>query len=54
MSNIRYKNNILFIENVSVKRLASQYKSPFYLYSKTTILSKIIDHFSIILEKLIL
>ena len=37
MSNIRYKNNILFIENVSVKRLASQYKSPFYLYSNNNI-----------------
>ena len=37
MSNIRYKNNSLFVEKVSVKRLTSKYKSPFYLYSNSKI-----------------
>ncbi len=34
MSYTRYKNNNLFIESVSVKKLASKFKSPFYLYSE--------------------
>ncbi len=37
MSNIRYKNNNLFVEKISVKRLVSKYKSPFYLYSNSNI-----------------
>ena len=37
MSIIRYKNNSLFVEKVSVKRLTSKYKSPFYLYSNSKI-----------------
>ena len=34
MSYIRYKNNNLFMEKVSVRRLASKFNSPFYLYSE--------------------
>ena len=34
MSYIRYKNNNLFVENVSVKSLASKLNTPFYLYSE--------------------
>ena len=34
MSYIRYKNNHLFIESVSVRKLASKFASPFYLYSE--------------------
>ena len=34
---VRYKNNSLFVEKVSVKRLASKYGSPFYLYSNSDI-----------------
>jgi len=37
MSYIRYKNNNLFVENVSVRRLASKFNSPFYLYSEGSI-----------------
>ena len=37
MSNIRYKKNNLFVENVSVKKLASQIVTPFYLYSEGNI-----------------
>ena len=37
MSYIKYKKNNLFVENMSVKRLISKYKSPFYLYSKANI-----------------
>ncbi len=37
MSSIRYKNNNLFVENVSVKKIISKYKSPFYLYSNNKI-----------------
>ncbi len=38
MSFIRYKNNNLFVENVSVKRLASKFNTPFYLYSESCII----------------
>ena len=38
MSYIRYKNNNLFVENVSVKKLASKFSTPFYLYSKGSII----------------
>ena len=38
MSSIKYKNNSLFVENTSVKRLVSKYKSPFYLYSNSNII----------------
>ena len=34
MSFIRYKNNNLFMEKVSIRRLASKFNSPFYLYSE--------------------
>ena len=37
MSNIKYRNNNLFVENTSVKKIASKYNSPFYLYSKKNI-----------------
>ena len=37
MSNIRYKKNNLFVENISVKKLASQTVTPFYLYSEGNI-----------------
>ena len=37
MSYIRYKNNNLFVENVSVRRLASKLGTPFYLYSEGNI-----------------
>ena len=37
MSYIRYKNNNLFVENVSVNQLASKLKTPFYLYSEGNI-----------------
>ena len=38
MSYIRYKNNNLFVENVSVKKLASKFSTPFYLYSEGSII----------------
>ena len=38
MSNIRYKKNNLFVENVSVKKLASKIVTPFYLYSEGNII----------------
>ena len=39
MSYIRYKNNYLFLENVSVRRLASKFNTPFYLYSEGAIVN---------------
>ena len=38
MSYIRYKNNNLFVENVSVRRLAFKFDTPFYLYSEGNII----------------
>ena len=38
MSYIRYKNNNLFMENVSVRGLASKFNTPFYLYSENNII----------------
>ena len=38
MSYIRYKNNNLFVEGVSVKRLTSKFSTPFYLYSENGII----------------
>ena len=38
MSYIRYKNNNLFVESVSVKSLASKLSTPFYLYSEANII----------------
>ena len=38
MSYIRYKNNNLFMESVSVRRLASKLSTPFYLYSEGSII----------------
>ena len=37
MSYIRYKNNNLFVESVSVRNLASKMSTPFYLYSEGNI-----------------
>ena len=34
MSYIRYKNNNLFVEGVSVRHLTSKFSTPFYLYSE--------------------
>ena len=38
MSYINYKNDNLFVENVSVRRLASKLNTPFYLYSEGCII----------------
>ena len=38
MSNIKYKNKNLFVENVSVRSLASKISTPFYLYSEGNII----------------
>ena len=38
MSYIRYKKNNLFVEGVSVRRLASKFSTPFYLYSEGNII----------------
>ena len=38
MSFIRYKNNNLFVENVSIRKLASKFNTPFYLYSESNII----------------
>ena len=38
MSYIRYKNNNLFVESVSVRKLASKLSTPFYLYSESNII----------------
>ncbi len=37
MSHIKYKNKNLFVENISVKKLASKMSTPFYLYSEGNI-----------------
>ena len=37
MSFIKYKNNNLFVDNTSVKKLTSKFKSPFYLYANSNI-----------------
>ena len=42
MSYIRYKNNNLFVENASVRSLASKLNTPFYLYSKNNIKNDIV------------
>ena len=38
MSNIKYKNNNLFVGGISVKNLTKKNASPFYLYSKENII----------------
>ena len=38
MSYIRYKNNNLYDESVSVRSLASKLSTPFYLYSEGNII----------------
>ena len=38
MSNIKYRNNNFFVENVSVKKLTSKYKSPFLFIFKKNII----------------
>ena len=38
MSYIRYKNNNLFVEGVSVRKLTSKFSTPFYLYSESNII----------------
>ena len=48
MSYIRYKKNNLFVENVSVKNLASKLSTPFYLYSE----GNIIDNYKSFLSNL--
>ena len=40
MSYIRYKNNNLFVERVSVRSLASKLSTPFYLYSEGNIIER--------------
>ena len=37
MSYIRYKNNNLFVESISVRSLAAKLSTPFYLYSESNI-----------------
>ena len=39
MSYIRYKNNNLFVENISVRKLAAKLGTPFYLYSEGSIVN---------------
>lgn len=39
MSNIYYKNNELYIENVPLAEIASQFETPCYVYSRATITS---------------
>ena len=46
MSHIRYKNNNLFVEGISVRRLASKLSTPFYLYSETSIVENYKSFFS--------
>ena len=43
MSYIRYKNNNLFVENVSVKRLTSKFSTPYYLNSERGINRVVFD-----------
>ena len=38
MSYIKYKNNNLFVENISVRSLVSKFTTPFYLYSEGSII----------------
>ena len=38
---IEYRNNILMCEDIDIRELANTYGSPFYIYSKNDILSKI-------------
>ncbi|MDC3152396.1 diaminopimelate decarboxylase [Pelagibacteraceae bacterium] len=38
MSYIKYRNNNLFVESVSVRRLVSKFHTPFYLYSESSII----------------
>ena len=52
MSFIRYKNKNLFVENTSVKKLASKYNLLF-IYTQIIASLKIINRFTIILKKLI-
>ena len=37
MHQFHYKNNELYVEEVSVKVLADQYSTPLYLYSQSTL-----------------
>ncbi len=46
MSYFRYKNNNLFVENTSVKSLATKYRSPFYLYSFKNIVQNYTSFFN--------
>ena len=50
MSYIRYKNNNLFVENISVRKLAAKLGTPFYLYSEGSIVNNY-KSFLIILKK---
>lgn len=46
MHEFNYKNNVLYCENVSVKKIAEKHPTPFYLYSYKTLT----DHFKKIKE----
>lgn len=37
MSNIKYKGNKLFVENIAIKNIVKKIKTPFYLYSRKRI-----------------
>ncbi len=39
MSEFQYKNNTLYCENVAINELINCYQSPFYVYSKATIIN---------------
>ena len=40
MNNLKFKKNDLFIENISIKKLAKKFATPFYCYSSNTIIQK--------------
>ncbi len=40
MNNLKFKKNDLFIENISIKKLAKKFSTPFYCYSSNTIIQK--------------
>jgi len=40
VNNLKFKKNDLFIENISIKKLAKKFSTPFYCYSSNTIIQK--------------
>ena len=46
MSHIKYRNKNLYIESISVKKLASKHISPFYLYSNKNIIENYNDFYN--------